>query len=105
MRDELLVKLQAFDGGDGEAIVAALEERLERSRGKLALYERLRARMLDGEQEAEHLGSAERIGPFVTLAAGRAFERAAIDWAEWALAAISARARAGAAAGGTRRAG
>jgi DNA-binding PadR family transcriptional regulator len=92
VRDELLVKLQAFDAGDTEAIAAALEERLARSRGKLALYDRLRARMLEGRDEEEYLRTAVRVGPYLTLAGGRVYEQAAIAWAEWALAALSTRA-------------
>jgi DNA-binding PadR family transcriptional regulator len=92
MRDELLVKLQALDAGDREAIVTALRERLESSRGKLALYERLRERMLAGRDEEDHLRTAASAGPYLTLAAGRMYERSAIEWAEWALAAIASRA-------------
>src|SRR3954447_8303070 len=51
MRDELLVKLQALDAGDADAVRAALAERLEHARAKLDLYERLRNSMLEGRTE------------------------------------------------------
>ena len=43
VRDDLLVKLQAIDAGDAEAVLGALEERLTQARAKLALYDRIRA--------------------------------------------------------------
>jgi DNA-binding PadR family transcriptional regulator len=82
MRDDLLVKLQAVDAGDQEAVREALSVRLERSRGKLALYDRLRADLLDGREEADYLREAERVGPYLTLMAGRVYEQENIRWSQ-----------------------
>jgi DNA-binding PadR family transcriptional regulator len=85
MRDDLLVKLQAVDAGDEEAVAAALAVRLERSRDKLALYDRLREDLLDGREETEYLAEAGRVGPYLTLMAGRIYEQDNIRWSETVL--------------------
>jgi DNA-binding PadR family transcriptional regulator len=80
MRDDLLVKLQAVDAGDQEAVREALSVRLEQARGKLALYDRLRDDLLKGRDEEEYLREAERVGPYLTLMAGRMYEQENIRW-------------------------
>jgi DNA-binding PadR family transcriptional regulator len=81
MRDDLLVKLQAVDAGDQEAVKQAVADRLEQSRGKLAGYDRLRDDLLAGRGEDEYLREAERVGPYLTLMAGRRYEQLNIRWA------------------------
>lgn len=85
VRDELLVKIQAMDTGDPEAARALIGERMAWSRGKLDRYERLRDRLLDGRTEDEYLAAAERIGPYLTLLGGIAFEESNLRWCERAL--------------------
>ena len=85
IRDELLVKVQAVDGGDVAAVRAGIAERLAWARAKLARYDRLRARLLAGRTEEEYFAEVERVGPYLTLMRGRAFEKENIRWAEWAL--------------------
>lgn len=80
MRDDLMVKLQAVDAGDQEAVREALAARLEYSRGKLALYDRLQDDLLEGRAEDEHLREADRIGPYLTLMAGRIYEQQNMLW-------------------------
>ena len=92
IRDELLVKVQAVDGGDVAAVRAGVIERLEWARAKLARYDRLRARLLAGRTEEEYFAEVERIGPYLTLMRGRAFEKENIRWAEWALTVLEHRA-------------
>ncbi|MFF6996330.1 PadR family transcriptional regulator [Streptomyces sp. NPDC008313] len=92
LRDELLVKLYAVDEGDGDAVREAITERLAWSRAKLARYDRLRARLLDGRTEDAYLAGAERIGPYLTLMGGRALEQQTIRWAEQVLAVLERRA-------------
>ncbi|MFJ2393905.1 PadR family transcriptional regulator [Streptomyces sp. NPDC087843] len=92
IRDELLVKVQSVDAGDDAAVRAAIAERLEWARAKLARYERLRARLLDGRTEDEFLARAERVGPYLTLMRGRSFEEENIRWAERALDVLERRA-------------
>lgn len=93
LRDDLAVKLQAVDVGDGDAVTAALNRRLEHARGKLALYDRLRDHLLGGRSEPEFLRDAERIGPYLTLMGGRMLERQNIHWCESVLAALAERAK------------
>ncbi|MFI6442483.1 PadR family transcriptional regulator [Streptomyces sp. NPDC050759] len=85
IRDELLVKVQCLDAGDMEAVRTAIAERTEWATAKLARYERLRQRLLDGRSEEAYFAEAERIGPYLTLLRGMAFERENIQWGDMAL--------------------
>lgn len=91
IRDELLVKVQAADAGDMRAVRDAIRERRDWATAKLARYQRLRARLLDGRSEEDYLARAERIGPYLTLIRGISFEEDNIRWAEHALAVIARR--------------
>jgi len=93
MRDELLVKLQAVDVGDSDAVPKALMARLDRAHAKLALYDRLLAEMLDGRDEEAFERDAERIGPYLTLMGGRMYEQTNIQWCTAALEVLSRRLR------------
>lgn len=103
IRDELLVKVQASDAGNLEAVRGFIRERLEWSLAKVQRYERLRARMLDGRSEDEYLVESERVGPYLTLMRGISFEEENIRWAERALSIVERRASAGAASTGRSR--
>ncbi|MHC3467370.1 PadR family transcriptional regulator [Streptomyces sp. 7R007] len=97
IRDELMVRVQCVDIGDAGAMAAvraAIVERRERSVAKLARYERLRERLLDGRTEDEFFDSADRVGPYLTLQGGLALERANLQWAETALRRLDQRAAA-----------
>lgn len=85
VRDELLVKVQAADAGDIEAVREFIRDRLHWASAKVQRYERLRARMLDGRTEEEYLVQTERIGPYLTLSRGISFEQENIRWAKRAL--------------------
>lgn len=90
IRDELLVKLRAVEVADPEDAAAAVRERLEYSRSKLQLYDRMRDRILAGRSEQDFLGSGERIGPYLTLMRGISFEKENLRWMERVLAILSA---------------
>lgn len=92
LRDDLLIKVQAVDAGDAPAVRAAVQERLEWSRAKLARYDRLRDRLLDGRTEEEFLAGSDRIGPYLTLMGGRSLERETSRWCERTLAILDRRA-------------
>ncbi len=89
IRDELLVQVEAIDDGDTDSVRVFIHQRLATSRAKLARYERRREGMLDGGSEAHFLQTARRIGPYLTLARGIAFERENIAWFEMVLAATA----------------
>ena len=91
IRDELLVKVQALDVGDAESVRTAIAGHLELSRTKLARYDRIRARLLAGRTEEEYLHTIDRVGPYLTLMRGRAFEQENIRWAEQALSVLENR--------------
>jgi DNA-binding PadR family transcriptional regulator len=92
IRDELLVQVQAVDDGDEAAVRRALEERKARTEAKIARFERLRARLLDGRFEEDYLAEAERIGPYLTLMRGLSFERENLRWCEQSLKILARRA-------------
>ena len=96
LRDDLAVKVQAMDVGDGQAVQEAVSFRLEQARAKLDLYGRLRDDLLDGRTEDEYLQSAQRIGPYLTLMGGRMYEQQTVRWCKAALDILAARERSGA---------
>jgi len=91
IRDELLVKVQAADAGDTQAVREFILERLQWATAKLQRYERLRTRLLDGRGEEEYLAQTERVGPYLTLLRGILFEQENIRWAKRALTVIERR--------------
>jgi DNA-binding PadR family transcriptional regulator len=91
IRDEMMVKVQGMETEDAPAVRAAVAEKLEWSRAKLARYERLRSRLLDGRSEQAYLAEVERVGPYLTLLRGISFEQENIRWAEFALSVIDRR--------------
>jgi DNA-binding PadR family transcriptional regulator len=92
LRDELLIKIQAMDGTDPPTTRTLVEERMAWARGKLGRYERVRERLLDGRTEEEYLREADRIGPYLTLMGGIAFETENVRWCERVLAILQQRA-------------
>ncbi|MFC3453825.1 PadR family transcriptional regulator [Amycolatopsis speibonae] len=101
IRDELLVQIQAVEAGDDERIRHAVADRMATAETKLKRFERLRDRLLGESAEAEFLATAPRVGPYLTLARGIAFEQENIRWGEQVLAVLDRRAAAG--FGGDRR--
>ena len=95
IRDELLIKVQAFDVGDAAAVRDLIVERRDRAEAKVQRYERLRDRILDGRSEDEFLATAPRIGPYLTLMRGISYEEENVRWAERALAIVEQRQGAG----------
>ncbi|MFB9839648.1 PadR family transcriptional regulator [Actinoallomurus acaciae] len=93
IREELMVQVQAVDAGDAEAVKNALRERASWAEAKIARFERLRTRLLNGRTEEEHLAEADRVGPYLTLLRGLAFERENARWARQALSVLDRRTR------------
>jgi DNA-binding PadR family transcriptional regulator len=89
IRDELLVKLQAIDVGDADAVTKALMARLDHARTKLALYDGLLDGLLDGRPVQAYEQGADRIGPYLTLMGGRMYEQTNIRWCTAALDVLS----------------
>ncbi|MCC9707496.1 PadR family transcriptional regulator [Streptomyces sp. MNU76] len=94
IRDELMVKVQCVDVGDSEAVRAAITQRMEWATTKLAHYERLRQRLLDGRSEEAYFTEAERVGPYLTLLRGMSLERENLQWGDMALRRLDQRAAA-----------
>ncbi|WP_410578452.1 PadR family transcriptional regulator [Amycolatopsis sp. lyj-108] len=94
IRDELLVQIQGVEAGDGKAVRRAVADRMAVAETKLKRFERLRERLLGGATEAEFLATAPRVGPYLTLARGMAFEQENIRWCAQVLAVLDRRATA-----------
>ncbi|WP_019630311.1 PadR family transcriptional regulator [Actinomadura atramentaria] len=93
IRDELLVQVQSLESGDAESIRAAVQEKQAVAERKLKHYERTRAHLLAGRTEADYLTKADRVGPYLTLTRGIAFEQENIRWCEYVLEVLEARTR------------
>ncbi len=91
IRDDLLVQLQAADETDLDAVIGAVEQRMELSRAKLERYDRLAERMRDGLDEERYLREAQRVGPYLTLQRGRSFEHENLRWGATTLAILERR--------------
>lgn len=91
IRDEFLVKLTAVDDGDPAAMIVTVRSRLARSRERLERYDRLRDKLLAGRSEEQFLRESPRIGPFLTLMAGRLYEQQNIAWSTTVLEALTQR--------------
>jgi DNA-binding PadR family transcriptional regulator len=91
VRDELLVQVQALDLGAHESVRGAVQEKLEAAETKLKRYERLRDKLLAGRTETDFLATADRVGPYLTLRRGIAFERENIRWCEFVLGVLARR--------------
>ncbi|GAB3677413.1 PadR family transcriptional regulator [Actinocorallia lasiicapitis] len=92
MREELMVKVAAVDGGDLAAVRADVAERRAWAEAKIARYERLRLRLLERRTEEDFFATAERVGPYLALLRGIAFERENVAWADQTLAVLDQRA-------------
>jgi DNA-binding PadR family transcriptional regulator len=85
IRDELLVQVQALESGDQDSVRGAIADKLAAAETKLKRYERLRSRLLGDHTEADFLAQSDRVGPYLTLKRGIAFEQGNIAWCEFAL--------------------
>jgi DNA-binding PadR family transcriptional regulator len=92
-RNELLIKVNAVDGGDAAAVRTLVAEQLDWSTTKLARYERMRHRLLGDRSEAEYLAENPRVGPYLTLLRGISFEEENIRWGQRTLEVLDSRAR------------
>lgn len=92
LRDDLLVKVQATDDTSAEAVAEALEERAAQAAAKRARYQGLLDGVLDGRDEDTFLTEADRIGPYLTLQRGLAFEAENEEWCRRAARVLRARA-------------
>ena len=92
IRDELMVKVQAMSSPqDAVSVRMELAQKLEWSKAKLERYERLRAKLLNKRSEQAYLEEADRVGPYLTLLRGIAFERENLEWTEFAISVIDRR--------------
>ena len=91
IRDDLLVKVQAVDAGDTAGVIEAVEERLAGAHAKLGRYEKLRAHLLYGRSEKRFLADASRVGPYLTLMRGIAFETENVRWCDQVIEVLRAR--------------
>lgn len=92
IRDELLVQIQALEAGDADSVRAAVLGKQAGSEAKLKRYERLKTRQLGDSSEEDFLATAPRVGPYLTLLRGIAFEEENLRWCETVLRVLAERA-------------
>lgn len=91
IRDELLVQVEAMETGDFAAVRSNLEAKRTASEGKLRRYEQSRKELLDGRTERQYLKDTQRLGHYLTLARGIAFEEENIRWCAYVLGVLGPR--------------
>lgn len=91
IRDDLLVRTYAVDAGDAAGVRSALVDRLAFATAKLERYRRGRAHLLGDLSEEEFLSTTDRVGPYLTLLGGIAFEEGSVRWCRLAIAALDRR--------------
>lgn len=80
IRDDLLVKVQAADHVDTDALIVQLAERTAFADSKIELFGALLRKMRGERTEEEFLRHGERIGPYLTCLRGLEFERSNREW-------------------------
>jgi DNA-binding PadR family transcriptional regulator len=91
LKDELMVRVRSGADTDPESILEALRARRDLSVAKLDGYLAARDKMLRGRTEAQFVETARRVGPYLTVKAGIAVERAQMAWIDESIASLSAR--------------
>ncbi|GAA0465208.1 PadR family transcriptional regulator [Streptomyces olivaceiscleroticus] len=91
VRDDLLVKVQAADHVDTDALIAQLSERAAFAQAKVELFGTLLHTMRAGRTEEEFLRHGDRIGPYLTCLRGLAFEEGNREWCERTIAVLRER--------------
>jgi DNA-binding PadR family transcriptional regulator len=94
IRDDLLVKVQAADRVDTDALIAELAERATVAQAKIDLFGELLRRLRGDRAEEEFLRHGDRIGPYLTCLRGLAFEQENRDWCTHTIAVLEERRRA-----------
>jgi DNA-binding PadR family transcriptional regulator len=95
IKDELLVKVQAADVGDPEAVAAALDARRAEAETQLEALENLVRKYLNGRDEGTFLKTTRRVGPYLNMRRGCDFLRENIEWYRWSAEVLRARAGGG----------
>ena len=90
LRDELMIQVEAVDHGDPAGVLEALERRIADSEEKLARHRERLEKLTGGLGEREYLARGRRIGAYLTLSRGVAFEEQTLRWARWAAEAVRA---------------
>ncbi|MGI5466410.1 PadR family transcriptional regulator [Streptomyces sp. CA-132043] len=82
VRDDLLVKVQAADHVDTDALIGQLSARAAFAQAKIDLFGKLLRGMRQDRTEEEFLRDGDRIGPYLTCLRGLAFEQGNREWCE-----------------------
>lgn len=90
IRDELLVQVESMRRSDTAAIREKVAHQRALSQHKLERYLEARETMLRGRDEAQYFARSRRVGPYLTLARGIAFEEGNVRWCDDVLAALDA---------------
>jgi DNA-binding PadR family transcriptional regulator len=92
IRDDLLVKAYAAHAADPLTLATQLEQRAAQSQAKADYLGSQLAKLRGDQTEAEHLATAENIGPYLAGTRGLRYAQEEANWCTWAAAALRARA-------------
>ncbi len=93
IKDDLLVKVHACDFAEAEPMLDVLAARRALHEQKLETYEHYLELLRAGSDEATFLRRTERVGPYLTLLRGAAYERENIAWIDTVSEVLRSRAR------------
>ncbi|KQS00561.1 PadR family transcriptional regulator [Williamsia sp. Leaf354] len=91
IRDELLVQVEAMEPADFGAVRSHLQTTRAASVTRLGRYQRSRELLLGGRTEEQFLAETDRLGHFLTLARGIAFEEETVRWCDYVLTVVATR--------------
>jgi DNA-binding PadR family transcriptional regulator len=80
IRDDLVVRVHAFDILDPAPVIAQLYERAEEAAAKFAVFEKMLIHLRGDLDEEMFLREGERIGPYLSCLGGGRLEREMRDW-------------------------
>ncbi|GAB1640167.1 PadR family transcriptional regulator [Krasilnikovia sp. MM14-A1259] len=91
IRDELLIQVEALAHADIPSLRSSIRARIESCTHRLESYQRTLAEILGDRTDDEFLATGSRLGPYLTLHRGIAFERDNIAWGRLALGVLARR--------------
>lgn len=91
IRDDLLVKVLAFEAADPRGLVDQLHQRAALARQRIAEFDELLGQLRGSRSESEYVAAGEQIGRYLTAVRGRSFEQENLNWCVWVAQVIAAR--------------
>ncbi len=91
VKDDMLVRCFAADVVAPAELIPGIKARRAQHMAKLEHYRTLRELLFKGRSEEEYLRTTRRVGPYLALRRGLAFEEENIVWCDWVVSVLTAR--------------